>query len=124
MLRWIMSLAAIVTMVLLATAPALAGSWSANKCGKGNFANNRDFAGLVEFGGRRMYLECHGKGSSRVVFVSGGGDRAETWSKNVEQKRGAKLSTHPSSQCCQLSPKTIGCAPTTVPGLFSWWVEV
>jgi hypothetical protein len=82
-----MSLAAIVTMVLLATAPALAGSWSANKCGKGNFANNRDFAGLVDIGWRRMNLECHGKGSSTVVFVSGGGDRAETWSKTLDPSK-------------------------------------
>ena len=31
-----------------------------------------------------MYLECHGKGSPTVVFVSGVGDRAETWSKTLD----------------------------------------
>jgi len=45
-------------------------------------APRADFSGLVDVvGDRKMYLECHGKGSPTVVFVSGGGDRAETWSK-------------------------------------------
>jgi pimeloyl-ACP methyl ester carboxylesterase len=63
-------------------------SWSPNNSGKGtlakgNFGNHKDFAGLVDIGGgRKMYLECHGKGSPTVVFVLGAGDRTETWSKS------------------------------------------
>src|SRR5215211_4550977 len=38
-----------------------------------------------------MYLECHGKGSPTVVFVSGGGDRAETWSKTLDPSKQAVL---------------------------------
>jgi pimeloyl-ACP methyl ester carboxylesterase len=83
-LRRIMLLAAIVAMVLPAAAPALASSWSPNNSGKGNSGNHEDFAGLVDIGDRKMYLECHGKGSPTVVFVSGGGDRAETWSKTLD----------------------------------------
>ena len=51
-----------------------------------------DFAGLVDIGGgRKMYMECHGKGSPTVVFVSGGGDRAETWSKTLDPSEQAVL---------------------------------
>jgi pimeloyl-ACP methyl ester carboxylesterase len=91
-LRKIVLLAAIVTMVLAAAAPALAGSRDLNNSGKGNSGNHKDFAGLVDIGGdRKMYLECHGKGSPTVVFVSGGGDRAETWSKTLDPSKQAVL---------------------------------
>ena len=84
-----MLLAAIVAVVLAAAAPALAGSGSPNDSakgtlgkgdsGKGSSGHNKDFAGLVYIGGgREMYMECHGKGSPTVVFVSGAGDRTET----------------------------------------------
>ena len=80
-MRKIVLLAAIVTMVLAAAAPALAGSRDLNNSGKGNSGNHKDFAGLVDIGGdRKMYLECHGKGSPTVVFVSGGRPR-----RNMEQ---------------------------------------
>src|SRR5918995_2992203 len=59
---------------------------------KGNFGNHKDFAGLVDIGGgRKMDLECRGKGSPTVVFVSGGGDRAETWSKTLDPSQQAVL---------------------------------
>jgi hypothetical protein len=85
-----MLLAAIVAMVLAAAAPALAGIWSPNNSakgtsGKGYFGDHKDFAGLVDIGGGRdMYLECRGKGAPTVVFVSGTGDRTETWSKTLD----------------------------------------
>jgi len=77
--RKVMLLAAIVALVLAAAVPALAGSRSPNDSakgavGKGNSGHNKDFAGLVDIGGgRKMYMECRGKGSPTVVFVSGGG---------------------------------------------------
>jgi pimeloyl-ACP methyl ester carboxylesterase len=89
-LRKIMVLAAIVAVVLTAAAAALAASWSGNNSGKGTlgkgtFGNNTDLAGLVDIGGgRKMYMECRGKGAPTVVFVSGGGDRTETWSKTLD----------------------------------------
>jgi pimeloyl-ACP methyl ester carboxylesterase len=87
-LRKIMLLAAILAVVLAAAAPALAGSRGPNNSGKGNSGNNKDFAGLVDIGGgRNMYLECQGKGSPTVVFVSGAGDRAETWSKTLDPSK-------------------------------------
>jgi pimeloyl-ACP methyl ester carboxylesterase len=87
-LRNIMLLAAIAAMVLAAAASALGCSQSGNNSGKGNFGNNKDFAGLVDIGdGRKMYLECHGRGAPTVVFVSGGGDRTETWSKTPDPSK-------------------------------------
>jgi pimeloyl-ACP methyl ester carboxylesterase len=96
-LRKIMLLAAVVALVLSAAATALAGSQSGNDSGKGNpgkgnSGHNKDFAGLVYIGGgRKMYMECRGKGSPTVVFVSGGGDRAETWSKTLDPSKRAVL---------------------------------
>jgi pimeloyl-ACP methyl ester carboxylesterase len=36
-------------------------------------------------------MECRGKGSPTVVFVSGGGDRTETWSKTLDKSKQAVL---------------------------------
>jgi pimeloyl-ACP methyl ester carboxylesterase len=36
-------------------------------------------------------MECQGKGSPTVVFVSGGGDRTETWSKTLDPSKQAVL---------------------------------
>jgi pimeloyl-ACP methyl ester carboxylesterase len=40
-----------------------------------------DFAGLVDIGGgRKIYMECSGKGGPTVVLVSGLGNAADVWS--------------------------------------------
>jgi pimeloyl-ACP methyl ester carboxylesterase len=85
-------MAALATAVLLVSGVALADSPSANNPGEGNSGNHKDFAGLVDIGGdRQMYMECQGKGSPTVVFVSGYGDRAETWSKTLDPSEQAVL---------------------------------
>jgi pimeloyl-ACP methyl ester carboxylesterase len=57
-----------------------------------NSGKSKDFAGLVDIGGgRQMYMECQGKGSPTVVFVSGAGDRTETWSKTLDPSKQAVL---------------------------------
>jgi hypothetical protein len=78
--KMMLLVASVVAVVLSAAATALAASPSHNDdSAKGNSANNKDFAGLVDIGGgRKMYMECRGTGSPTVVFVSGGGDRTET----------------------------------------------
>jgi pimeloyl-ACP methyl ester carboxylesterase len=76
-----MVLAAVMAMVLAAAAPALAESGSANNSGK-----------LVDIGGgREMYMECQGKGSPTVVFVSGWPERTEPWSKTLDPSEQAVL---------------------------------
>ena len=44
-----------------------------------------DFAGLVDIGGRRLYLECRGTGSPTVVLVSGYGNHGGIWSVQSEE---------------------------------------
>jgi pimeloyl-ACP methyl ester carboxylesterase len=79
-------------VVLGAAATALADSPSAKGSAKGNSARNKDFAGLVDIGGgREMYMECRGEGSPTVVFVSGAGDRTETWSETLDPSKQAVL---------------------------------
>jgi pimeloyl-ACP methyl ester carboxylesterase len=95
--RKMMLLAAIAAVVLSVATLALASCRSPNDSGKGtlgkaNSAKNKDFAGLVDVGGgRKMYMECRGKGSPTIVFVSGAGDRAETWSKTLDPSQQAVL---------------------------------
>jgi pimeloyl-ACP methyl ester carboxylesterase len=85
--KMVLLVASIVAVVLGAAATALAASPSHNNdSAKGNSAKtNKDFSGLVDIGGgRKMYMECQGKGRPTVVFVSGLGDRTETWSKTLD----------------------------------------
>ena len=42
-----------------------------------------DFAGLVDLGGRNIYLECHGTGSPTVVLVAGGNSSARYWTDDL-----------------------------------------
>ena len=57
-----------------------------------NSGKSKDFAGLVDIGGgREMYMECQGTGYPTVVFVSGAGDRTETWSKTLDTSEQAVL---------------------------------
>jgi pimeloyl-ACP methyl ester carboxylesterase len=89
-------LAAIVAVVLSAAATALAASPSAKDSAKGDSATkgtlgrgelgkNKDFSGLVDIGGgRKMYMECHGKGSPTVVLVSGFRGAHDDWTHVID----------------------------------------
>jgi pimeloyl-ACP methyl ester carboxylesterase len=46
-------------------------------------ADQRDFTGLVDIGGRNLYLECHGAGSPTVVLVAGGSSSARYWTDDL-----------------------------------------
>ena len=76
------TLLAVIVAVMLA-APALAAS--SNSSGKGNSGKNKDFSGLVDIGGgRKMYMECHGKGSPTVVLVSGARGAYDDWTSVID----------------------------------------
>ncbi|CAN5748894.1 alpha/beta hydrolase [soil metagenome] len=81
-----MLLATVVAVVLSAAATALAASPSTNNySAKGSFDNNKDFAGLVDIGGgRKMYMECHGKGSPTVVLISGFRGAHDNWTHVID----------------------------------------
>jgi hypothetical protein len=85
-LRKMILLAAIAAVVLSSSAAtALGASRSANNPAKGSFGKNKDLAGLVDIGGdRKMYLECHGKGSPTVVFVSGFRGAHDDWTHVID----------------------------------------
>lgn len=42
-----------------------------------------DFAGLVDIGGRKLYLECHGTGSPTVVMISGYRGSGHYWTDDL-----------------------------------------
>src|SRR5262245_46851233 len=42
-----------------------------------------DFAGLVDIGGRKLYLECHGAGSPTVILETGYRGSARVWSDDL-----------------------------------------
>jgi pimeloyl-ACP methyl ester carboxylesterase len=42
-----------------------------------------DFAGLVDVGGRKLYLECHGEGSPTVVLVAGYRSSGRFWTDDL-----------------------------------------
>jgi pimeloyl-ACP methyl ester carboxylesterase len=80
-----MLLATIAAVMLSAAATALAASPSANDSAKGNSAKNKDFAGLVDIGGgRKIYMECQGKGSPTVVLVSGFRGAHDDWTHVID----------------------------------------
>src|SRR5215212_7372743 len=82
-----MLLATIAAVILSAAATALAASPSANDSAKCNSAKNKDFAGLVDIGGgRKMYMECQGKGSPTVVLVSGFRGAHDDWTSVIDSK--------------------------------------
>jgi hypothetical protein len=87
-LRKIGLLAATVAFVLSAAATALADSPSANNpATKGDPGNHKGFAGLVDIGGgRKMYMECQGKGSPTVVLVSGFRGARDDWTHVIDSK--------------------------------------
>jgi pimeloyl-ACP methyl ester carboxylesterase len=113
-LRKIMLLAASVAVVLTAAAAAFACSQSPNNSGKstpgkGNSANHKDFAGLVDIGGdRKMYLKCHGKGSPTVVLVSGFRGSHDDWSSVIDS--GGELKPSGSAVFPEVSKFTRVCA--------------
>jgi pimeloyl-ACP methyl ester carboxylesterase len=44
-----------------------------------------DYSGLVDIGGRKIYLECHGEGSPTVVLVAGYRASARYWTDDLLQ---------------------------------------
>jgi pimeloyl-ACP methyl ester carboxylesterase len=84
-LKKTMLLAAVVAVLLLAAATAPASVRSARGPASGDFNENKDFAGLVSIGGgRKMYMECRGKGSPTVVLVAGFRGAHDDWTHVID----------------------------------------
>jgi pimeloyl-ACP methyl ester carboxylesterase len=72
-----------------------------------------DFSGLVDIGGRKLYLECRGQGSPAVVLETGAYARADVWSRDNLQPVGARTMALPgvaafTRVCAYDRPGTIG----------------
>jgi pimeloyl-ACP methyl ester carboxylesterase len=72
---------AVAALLIPFAAPARAARPAAAAGGEVSAAQRGDFAGRVEIrGGRRLYLECRGRGRPTVILVSGYGNGADVWS--------------------------------------------
>jgi pimeloyl-ACP methyl ester carboxylesterase len=80
-------LASLALISALAALAAGSGSCASADVGSGagsGVATSGDFAGPVTLAdGRRLYLECHGSGSTTVVFEAGLRGRGDVWSYSV-----------------------------------------
>jgi pimeloyl-ACP methyl ester carboxylesterase len=75
----------IALIVLLLALPIPAVAQSATPAASSPSAASGDFAGLVDVGGRNLYLECRGTGSPTVVLVAGGRSSARYWTDDLLQ---------------------------------------
>jgi pimeloyl-ACP methyl ester carboxylesterase len=72
-----------------------------------------DFSGLVDIGGRKIYLECRGQGSPTVILESGARAWADIWSRDYKQPAGQRTMVIPgvaqfTHVCAYDRPGTIG----------------
>lgn len=71
--------AAVIVLLLSLSACAIPTSRPAPTGAPALPAAAEDFAGLVELGGRSLYLECHGRGSPTVLLQSGYPNAGDIW---------------------------------------------
>jgi pimeloyl-ACP methyl ester carboxylesterase len=71
-------------VTVLLGAPSLVGAQVATPAAAGAAAEG-DFAGLVDIGGRSLYLECRGSGSPTVLLEAGFRSRADYWTADLIQ---------------------------------------
>jgi pimeloyl-ACP methyl ester carboxylesterase len=74
----------IVLFVLTLALPITALAQSATPAASPSAASG-DFAGLIDIGGRKIYLECRGQGSPTVILESGAYARGDVWTRDLEQ---------------------------------------
>jgi pimeloyl-ACP methyl ester carboxylesterase len=81
-MHWFAPLTFGLALVLLLGVPAAVAAQDATPVASPASATG-DFAGLVDIGGRKIYLECHGEGSPTVVLVAGGSSSARYWTDDL-----------------------------------------
>ena len=79
-----------VMAMLFAVAPAATAETTPDPTGA-----QGDFAGLVDIGGRKMYLECSGQGSPTVVLVAGFGSSARYWTDDLRAENPPRTMVFP-----------------------------
>jgi pimeloyl-ACP methyl ester carboxylesterase len=86
-----------VSAFVLATVLATVGTLAVGPVPKATAspAETGDFSGLVDIGGRSLYLECRGQGSPTVILEAGAGGRADVWSQDLEKPAGTRTMVLP-----------------------------
>jgi pimeloyl-ACP methyl ester carboxylesterase len=97
----------VVSAFVLATVLALVGAAALGPLPRGTAAQDAtgaiasplaasgDFAGLVDIGGRSVYLECRGTGSPTVVLVTGYRSSARIWTEDLRQPQAPRMMVLP-----------------------------
>ena len=75
----------IALIVLTFALPIPAMAQSPTPAASSPAAASGDFSGLVDIGGRSLYLECHGEGSPAVILVAGYRASGRFWSDDLLQ---------------------------------------
>jgi pimeloyl-ACP methyl ester carboxylesterase len=81
-------------VVLLLGTPSLVGAQAASPAAA-VVAAESDFAGLVDIGGRSLYLECRGSGSPTVILEAGFRTRADVWTYDLIQPKAPRTMVFP-----------------------------
>ena len=86
-----------VSAFVLATVLATVGTLAVGPVPKATAspAETGDFSGLVDIGGRSLYLECRGQGSPTVILESGAGGRADVWTRDLQEPAGTRTMVLP-----------------------------
>jgi len=93
--------------------PTTAGSQDPTPEASSLVTASGDFAGLVDIGGRSLYLECHGQGSPTVILEAGLLSRSDIWSRDSREPAGQRTMVLPgvaafTRVCAYDRPGTIG----------------
>jgi pimeloyl-ACP methyl ester carboxylesterase len=98
---------------LLLARPLPAMTQAATLVATSPVAASGDFAGLVDIGGRSLYLECRGEGSPTVILESGANGWADVWSWDNQRPAGERTMVLPAVAeftrvCAYDRPGTMG----------------
>ena len=82
-------------IALLLGGPLPAAAQSATPAAASPAAASGDFSGLVDIGGRSLYLECRGRGSPTVILEAGLLSRSDIWSRDQREPAGRRTMVLP-----------------------------
>ncbi len=103
----------VIALIILMLAVPISGFAQSATPSASPSAASGDFSGLVDIGGRNLYLECRGEGSPTVILESGAGGRADVWSRDLQQPEGERTMVLPAVAeftrvCAYDRPGTMG----------------
>jgi pimeloyl-ACP methyl ester carboxylesterase len=108
-----MRLIPVIVLLVLLSLPLSALAQSATPEVASGVPGSGDFVGLVDIGGRSLYLECRGQGSPTVILESGANGWADVWSRDNQEPAGERTMVLPgvaqfTRVCAYDRPGTMG----------------